>query len=85
LVSGGGFFDTGILPGWIESAGPRDPASYPNCMWERLSGPDPSNIQMIIESDLWNGSTGKTTVHIQKGDYAFWSKGCQPWERLTDR
>jgi hypothetical protein len=23
--------------------------------------------------------------HIEKTDYAFWSKGCQPWERLTDK
>jgi hypothetical protein len=85
LVNRGGFFDTGILPGWIESAGPSDPDHYPNCMWERLSGPDPGDINMIIESDLAEGSKGRTRVHIEQSDYAFWSRGCQPWQRLTDR
>jgi hypothetical protein len=84
-VSDGGFLSTGIEAGWIESAGPRDPAHYPNCMWERLSGPDAGDINMIIDSDLLDGSRGVTRVHIEKTDYAFWSKGSQPWERLTDR
>jgi hypothetical protein len=73
------------MAGWIESAGPRNPEQYPNCMWERLSGPDPGNPDMIIQSDLWDGSKGKTTVHIEQTDYAFWSRGCFPWKRLTDR
>jgi hypothetical protein len=84
-VSDGGFLSVGLMAGWIESAGPRDPASYPNCMWERLSGPDAGDVNMIIESDMMEGSTGVTRAHIQPSDYAFWSKGCQPWERLTDK
>jgi hypothetical protein len=82
-VSDGGFFSTGLEAGWIESAGPRNPASYPNCMWERLSGPDAGDINMIIDSDMMDGSKGVTRAHIEKTDYAFWSKGCLPWERLT--
>jgi hypothetical protein len=82
-VSGGGTFDVGVSSGWIESAGPRDPARYPNCMWARLSGPDPSDIKMMIETNLADGSKGRTRVLIKKTDYAFWSKGCQPWERLS--
>jgi len=82
MVSGGGFMHPKLVAGWIRSAGPRDPAHYPNCMWERLSGPDPSDLNMIIASDLGAGSTGPTEVHIEKTDYAFWSKGCQPWELI---
>src|SRR5271166_1809222 len=66
LVNHGGFFDIGILPGWIESSGPSDPEHYPNCMWERLSGPDPGDISTIIESDLAEGSKGRTRVHNEQ-------------------
>jgi len=43
-VSDGGFFSTGLMAGWIESAGPRDPAHYPNCMW------DGCQVQMQVTS-----------------------------------
>ena len=82
MVSGGGFMHPKLVAGWIRSAGPRDPVHYPNCMWERLSGPDASDLNMIIAGDLGPGSTGRTEVHIEKTDYAFWSKGCQPWELI---
>lgn len=83
-VSDGGFFSTGLMAGWIRSAGAR--AGSSSCMWERLSGPDAGDINMIIEGGgVIDANTGQTEVHIEKTDYAFWSKGCQPWERLTDR
>jgi hypothetical protein len=74
-----GFLDVGITPGWIESPGPRPDAN--RCLWERLSGPQAGRIEFII--DTGNPTHGPVLVHVDKTDYAFWSQGCQPWERVS--
>jgi hypothetical protein len=57
-----------------------------------LSGPTrpaPLERDVLLHVTKLDGlidvNTGQTEVHIEPTDYAFWSKGCQPWERLTDR
>lgn len=75
-VAGGGI-STGILPGWIRTAGPRLTGN-PHCTWTRLSGPD-----LTIANTIDAGSTTSTpaTVQIQADDYAFATYGCQPWSK----
>ena len=76
-VSGGGFFDTGLMAGWIEtSARPGE-----RCMWARLDGPK-MTLEMVIDSGGANEGEGPIDVHVQEGDYAFYSKGCEPWKRI---
>jgi hypothetical protein len=77
-VSGSGLLDTGLSPGWIRSAGPR-PGST-TCAWRRLSGPSVSLEHTI---DMGAEKSGPVEVHVQSGDYAFWSEGCQPWARVS--
>jgi hypothetical protein len=78
-VSGGGVLDTGLSPGWIRSAGPRP--GMTTCSWRRLNGPS-NSIEHTI--DLGGEKSGPIEVHMQAGDYAFWSEGCQPWQRVSN-
>ena len=79
-VSGGGFLDTGISPGWIATPGKRPDARV--CLWERLNGPLPSDLGMIIDGGNVTSENQVTTVRIEASDKYFWSQGCQPWVRL---
>jgi hypothetical protein len=78
-VAHGGLLDTGLTPGWIRSAGPRMDTRT-TCEWKRLSGPS-TKLEHII--DMGDERSGPVEVHIESGDYAFWSEGCQPWQRLS--
>lgn len=79
-VNGGGFFDVGIGPGWIATPGRRENA--PVCTWERLSGPIPNKIEMIIKTGQTKSTDDPIYVHVEKDDSYFWSIGCQPWVRI---
>lgn len=79
LVDDGGFLDTGLTPGWIRSAGPRMDTRT-TCEWKRLSGPS-TRLAHTIETG--SERAGPVEVRIESGDYAFWSEGCQPWQRLS--
>lgn len=76
VVSHGGVFDTGVSAGWIRTDGARAGES---CSWRRLDGPS-TGLEHVI--DAGSGS-GPAEVHIGSGDYAFWSQGCLPWQRIS--
>ena len=76
-VSDGGFFSTGLMAGWIETqARPGE-----RCMWARLDGPK-MELQMVIDAGGASEGDLPVDVQIEKGDYAFYSTGCQPWKRI---
>jgi hypothetical protein len=79
-VEGSGVFDSGISPGWIATPGRRSSAVA--CRWERLSGPVPHELAMIIEAGRIDQINDPTYVHIAASDSYFWSEGCQPWVRV---
>ena len=82
-VSGGGVLDTGIGAGWIATAGKR--SGQGSCQWERLSGPVPHQLQMIIDAGRTESANSPIYVHIETGDSYFWSEGCQPWVRVDHK
>lgn len=79
-VSGGGVFDTGISPGWIATPGKRPGERA--CIWERLSGPIPNKLQMVIDAGRTELTSDAIYVQVQESDAYFWSEGCQPWVRI---
>ncbi|BBX00808.1 hypothetical protein BST36_00270 [Mycolicibacterium moriokaense] len=78
-VANGGLLDTGLTPGWIRSAGPRMDTRT-TCEWMRLSGP---SVKLEHVIDMGSERSGPVEVHIESSDFAFWSEGCQPWQRVS--
>lgn len=76
-VAGDGLFSTGIMSGWIETAGPRMGSDH--CTWVRLSGPKVT-IENTIDMEKTTGG-GPVKVLIAPTDVAFASYGCAQWKR----